>query len=142
MQQDFIKYIHEQENPRIKRERKTMEVMIRIYCKGKHSDTGRHFNSIYTGSKIIKLCSECECLYHYACERLIACPIRDEKPSCKNCTIHCYKPDMKENIRTVMRYAGPRMFYRHPILSIMHFIDNRNDIDVVKVKAVESERIF
>lgn len=131
-----MKNIHEKENPRLKRERKTMEVMLRIYCKGQHGNTGRHIKSINTGRKIISLCSECECLYHYACERLIACPMRDEKPSCKNCTIHCYKPDMKENIQTVMRYAGPRMFYRHPILSLMHFLDDRNDKKVEKEIAV------
>ena len=127
--------MHEQETPRLKRERKTMEVMIRIYCRGQHVDAGRHLKTIHTGSKSIKLCSECECLYNYACERLIACPIRDEKPSCQNCTIHCYKPEMKDNIREVMRYAGPRMFYRCPILFLMHFIDNRKSNDVVEEKA-------
>jgi len=30
---------------------------------------------------------------------------------------------MREKIRAVMRYAGSRMFYRHPILTLFHFID-------------------
>jgi hypothetical protein len=30
---------------------------------------------------------------------------------------------MKEKIRAVMRYAGPLMIYRHPILALFHFID-------------------
>jgi hypothetical protein len=32
---------------------------------------------------------------------------------------------MRERIREVMRYAGPRMPLRHPILSIFHFIDGK-----------------
>ncbi len=136
-----MKNINERESLRLKRERKTMEVMLRIYCSGQHGDIGRHVKTIHTGSKRIKLCTECECLYNYACERLIACPIRDEKPSCQNCTIHCYKPDVKENIRIVMRYAGPRMFYRHPILSLLHFLDNRNSKDDEKKKQPETVQV-
>jgi hypothetical protein len=30
---------------------------------------------------------------------------------------------MRERIRAVMRYAGPRMSYRHPILTLFHFWD-------------------
>ncbi|MFC2093216.1 nitrous oxide-stimulated promoter family protein [Bacteroidota bacterium] len=44
--------------------------------------------------------------------------------------------EMKENIRTAMRYAGPRMFYRHPILSLLHYLDNRNNKEVEKEVAV------
>ena len=36
--------------------------------------------------------------------------------------IHCYKPDMKEKMREVMRYAGPRMMWYHPIAAIKHLI--------------------
>ena len=35
--------------------------------------------------------------------RLDRCPFRDEKPTCSNCLVHCYKPDMRERIREVMR---------------------------------------
>jgi len=30
---------------------------------------------------------------------------------------------MRERIRAVMRFAGPRMFYRHPIMTLQHMID-------------------
>jgi hypothetical protein len=30
---------------------------------------------------------------------------------------------MREQIRTVMRYAGPRVIYAHPWLAVMHVID-------------------
>jgi hypothetical protein len=29
---------------------------------------------------------------------------------------------MRERIRQVMRYAGPRMLFNHPILSVFHLI--------------------
>jgi hypothetical protein len=32
---------------------------------------------------------------------------------------------MREKIKAVMRYAGPRMIYRHPILAGKHFL-NKN----------------
>jgi hypothetical protein len=30
---------------------------------------------------------------------------------------------MRENIRVVMRYSGPRMIYKHPIAAVWHMID-------------------
>ena len=61
----------------------------------------------------------------YADERLDACPFGQGKPACSDCLIHCYKKEMREQVRTVMRHAGPRMTYRHPYLALMHFVDGR-----------------
>lgn len=33
---------------------------------------------------------------------------------------------MKEKIRNVMRYSGPRMILHHPIMAIRHVIDKRH----------------
>ena len=44
------------------------------------------------------------------------------KTLCSACKVHCYKPEMREQIRTVMRWAGPRMLPVHPVLSIKHVI--------------------
>jgi hypothetical protein len=38
--------------------------------------------------------------------------------------IHCYKPAMREKIKNVMRYSGPRVTFRHPILALFHVIDS------------------
>ena len=35
----------------------------------------------------------------------------------------CYKPAQREQVKVIMRYAGPRMLLRHPVLAIMHKID-------------------
>ena len=44
------------------------------------------------------------------------------KTFCSACKVHCYQPEMREKIRTVMRWAGPRMLPVHPVLSIKHVI--------------------
>ena len=95
---------------RIARERKTISIMIRMYCLAHHQPDGG-------------LCTECAELEAYALERIDKCPFGWKKPTCANCPIHCYKPEMRERVRQVMRYAGPRMLLRHPSLAILHLID-------------------
>ena len=95
------------------REEKTIEVMISIYCYGNH------------GSRTIP-CSACENLLIYAKQRIKTCPLGEKKTTCAKCSIHCYKPEMREKIREVMRYAGPRMLYKHPLLALLHLFDGLN----------------
>ena len=93
------------------REKRTIEAMVTIYCRGKH------------GGK--KLCTECSELLSYCNGRLDLCPFKDEKPTCFNCTIHCYSPQMRERIRPVMHYSGPHLLLRHPILAVQHVADGK-----------------
>lgn len=94
----------------MKREKKTIQFMIMLYCRKLH----------YTSDGI---CSDCEELLDYAIRRLDRCPFRESKTTCANCRVHCYKPSMKEKIKQVMRYSGPKMTYYHPILALLHFFD-------------------
>ena len=51
---------------------------------------------------------------------------RSQKTICyinNNCPIHCYKPDRREQVKSVMKYSGPRMIFKHPIFAIRHIID-------------------
>lgn len=96
---------------RIQREKRTVSAMIVMYCRAHHSESQG-------------LCAECSKLRDYALARLDRCPFAGEKPTCARCPIHCYKPDMKAAIRGVMRYSGPRMLWRHPLLAMMHQIDS------------------
>ena len=140
-------------NKPLKREYKTIEAMISLFCRERH------------GTKKGELCPACRELLDYVHSRLDKCPYNtkshskgyrggeeeatqayetirrgaDEdankdsrmkaawyqgrKPTCAKCPIHCYKPAMREQIRDVMRYAGPRMLKRHPVLAIRHLLN-------------------
>jgi hypothetical protein len=109
-------------HPRMKRERKTVENMSNIYCRDQHKPEGG-------------LCQECRELAEYARMRLRNCPFQENKTTCGNCPIHCYKPYMREKIRAVMRYAGPRMMRHHPLLAIGHMIDGLRKEPGSKIKS-------
>ncbi len=42
---------------------------------------------------------------------------------CKKCTVHCYKPVMRERMRQTMRFAGPRMIFYSPWAAIRHLLN-------------------
>jgi hypothetical protein len=92
---------------RLARERRTIDAMIGIYCRDVHRSTPES-------------CAACGGLRAYARERLVKCPFGLDKPTCLNCTVHCYHGEMRERVRVVMRHAGPRMLLRHPILTLRH----------------------
>ena len=93
------------EHKRMKREKKTIGYMVEIYCKGHHDTHG-------------ELCSECKEFKEYAFMRLDKCPFQDKKSTCGKCVIHCYRPDMKEKVKKVMRYSGPTDAYTSPNSSL------------------------
>jgi hypothetical protein len=101
----------EKTHPRLLRERQTLEQMIAIYCRDSHAPA--------TGA----ICPDCQRLSDYSLARLRRCPFQENKPTCAKCTVHCYQPAMREQIRQVMRYAGPRMLLHHPILAVLHLLD-------------------
>ncbi len=100
------------EKKRLARERLTMSKMVGMYCSARHD-----------GSADI-LCESCQEFLDYAEIRLEKCPYGEDKPTCANCPIHCYKPARKAQASQIMRYAGPRMLLRHPLLAIAHQLDS------------------
>jgi len=95
---------------RLERERHTIQVMIALFCHGNHHTSDA-------------LCAECQQLQVYAMQRLDRCRYQTDKPTCAKCPTHCFKPVMRERIRQVMRYAGPRMLLHHPLLTARHYLD-------------------
>ena len=77
------------------KEQYVVEEMIRLYCRKKHPKEK---------------------------QRSQKCPFMEEKTFCANCKVHCYKPEMREQIRQVMRFSGPRMLLYHPVLAIWHLV--------------------
>ncbi|NCA71631.1 MAG: nitrous oxide-stimulated promoter family protein [Sphingobacteriia bacterium] len=106
---------------RIRREQKTIGAMLAIYCRDHHADRAP------AGAQPSQsgLCPDCAALLDYARRRLDSCPFQEDKPACNHCQVHCYSAKMRERVREVMRYAGPRMLRPHPILSLWHLIDAR-----------------
>ena len=103
-------------------EAEVMSMMIGIYCRGHH-----HANrSVASGSEP-SLCPDCRRLLTYARSRITACPRMDVKSFCSACPVHCYSREMREKIREVMRWSGPRMLLHHPLMTLHHmWIDYRS----------------
>ena len=94
----------------IDHEKRVVELMIRIFCRKKEKNT--------------LLCPDCVELLHYAHSRLDRCPFGEKKKACKQCAIHCYKPAMREKMKQVMRFSGPRMILYAPVEAIRHILNN------------------
>jgi hypothetical protein len=97
--------------------------MVADYCHGRHDDAARA--AARSEGADDGLCATCRQFLAYAEARLDHCPYGEDKPTCANCAIHCYKREPREFARAVMRYAGPRMMFRHPVLAVRHVIDGR-----------------
>jgi hypothetical protein len=96
---------------RLGREKRTIDIMIRLHCRAFHRQEVP--------------CPACRELIAYAVLRVDKCPWGAGKPVCGLCPIHCWRPDQREAIRRVMRWAGPRMLLRHPITTLRHLADAR-----------------
>ena len=103
---------------RLAREEKTIAAMIALYCRDHHA--GAPAAACDDG-----LCAECADLLDYARLRLGKCRYGAAKPACVGCETHCYRPAMRERVREVMSYSGPRMLKRHPVLAVAHLVDGR-----------------
>lgn len=101
-------------NAKRQREKDMVSEMIALYCKRNHKTKGA-------------LCPECENLKEYALMRSDKCPFMESKTFCSNCRVHCYKPEMREKIRKVMRFSGPRMIFHHPVMAVSHLIETKKE---------------
>jgi hypothetical protein len=98
------------ESRRIRREKQTIGVMIGMYCRARHGVPSA-------------LCNECGALLAYAHRKIDACVFHSHKPVCNGCRMHCYAQGMREEVRDVMRFSGPRMLVSHPVLGVLHMLD-------------------
>ena len=80
--------------------------MVRMYCR--HKEGNR------------ELCSDCAEVLDYANNRLSLCRFGNNKPTCRKCPVHCYNKEMRERIRAIMRWSGPRMLFYHPVEAVRH----------------------
>ena len=97
-----------------RREKAMVSEMIALYCRKKHGTRDG-------------LCPDCAALADYARQRSDRCPFMERKAFCSNCSVHCYKPEMREKIRAVMRFSGPRMLFVHPSAAIRHVMETNRE---------------
>lgn len=103
-------------------EAEVMSMMIAIYCRGHH-----HTHRTADATDASVLCPDCRRLLTYARSRIAACPRMDVKSFCSACPVHCYSREMREKVREVMRWSGPRMLLHHPLMTLHHmWIDYRS----------------
>ena len=103
-------------------EMEVMSMMIAIYCRGHH-----HTHRTADATDTSDLCPDCRRLLTYARSRIAACPRMDVKSFCSACPVHCYSHEMREKVREVMRWSGPRMLLHHPLMTLHHmWIDYRS----------------
>lgn len=95
---------------KLERERKTISNMVRIYCTKFHNPED-------------DLCDDCRDLAAYTVECVTRCPCGEDKPACGLCRTNCFREDYYSRITVIMRYAGPRMICKHPLLAFSHLLD-------------------
>lgn len=101
-------------NTKREREKEMVSLMIDLYCRKNH------------GCKE-EICPQCQELKEYAKMRSDKCPFMETKTFCSNCKVHCYNPEMREKIRKVMCFSGPRMIFYHPVSAIKHVIETKKE---------------
>lgn len=104
------------------REKEIVSDMILLYCQKQHKSIRKA-----SGLRKTELCPECAELESYARMRSDKCPFMETKTFCSNCKVHCYQPKMRERIRQVMRFSGPRMLFVHPVAAIRHVVESRRE---------------
>ena len=100
--------------------KETVGKLITIYCKKNHTNKDQ-------------LCDDCSKLLNYANLRLEKCIYGNNKPECKHCPVHCYKPIMRDKIKEVMRFVGPRLMFYDPIMFVKYIsvkIGKRKNIPI------------
>ncbi len=94
---------------RIQKEREIVKAMINLYCLKKHGCSE-------------DLCKECFSLLQYSWRKLENCKYGNMKTSCNKCPIHCYNANMRQKIRDVMRFSGPRLLFYRPFDFFRHIL--------------------
>lgn len=97
------------------KEKEILRLMVQLYCNG----------NCHIRAAGKTLCPQCQELLSYAERRVDTCRFMETKTFCSNCKVHCYKKEMRERVRNVMRYSGPRMIMYHPIWAVRHLVESK-----------------
>jgi len=114
--------------PLTRKEIKDLKVLLQftaVYCRVKHDDdksvvsTDEHALQGLP-FQMYPVCKECRDFLLYAFERRLRCPL-EEKPLCKHCPVHCYKPEYRKKVREIMRFSGQHLIMRGRLDLLWHY---------------------
>lgn len=96
------------------KDRKTLEAIGRIYCSAHHD-----------GPKdVAGLCAACRKAVDTTLSRTASCPY-GHVGNCQDCLLHCQRGEAQAQIQEIMRYAAPRMAFRHPLMALEYLRKKR-----------------
>lgn len=117
------------EQPLTRRELKDLKILAlftAVYCAAHHD--GPRAAPDVGDAQLRRLplhkypvCAECSAFLGYAFERRLRCPL-EEKPACKHCPVHCYKPGHRERVREIMRFSGRHLIRRGRLDLLWHYL--------------------
>ena len=104
-----------------KKDIKLLGKFVEVYCSTKHRDAETGRISLPSGLGERDACQECRSFLEYAIAKRLKCPLEAEKPTCKNCRIHCYDPPRREKIREIMAYSGRKLMMKGRLDYLWHY---------------------
>lgn len=93
---------------KIDKDRRTLEAIGSIYCRGNHDAIEKDAAG---------MCPECREAIEQTLARAASCP-HGHEGNCQDCETHCQRGEAQLRIKAIMKYAAPRMAFRHPIMTI------------------------
>lgn len=96
-----------------------------VYCNVHHDDVKSPLlldEPAFAGLPLDRypVCVSCRQFLVYAFERRLRCPL-EEKPACKHCQVHCFKPGHREKVREIMRFSGQYLIKRGRLDLLWHY---------------------
>jgi hypothetical protein len=140
------RFVEKMADPKARADTRLLGDFAVIYCRGVHGDVHRSplvsdavGLGVY-GRAAPAVCDECAELLRYAEKRRAYCP-KDPKPFCSHCDTHCYSGGMRDRMREVMRYAGPRsLFHGHAIDGVKHLLEGRTARKAAAIAAADTTK--
>ncbi|MEN8687968.1 MAG: nitrous oxide-stimulated promoter family protein [Desulfuromonadales bacterium] len=117
-----------QSQPLSRKEIKDLRVLLQftsVYCKANHAGRKTVIETAEAEFRRLPLarfptCNECREFLLYAFERRLRCPLQ-EKPACKHCQVHCFRPGHREKVREIMRFSGQFLIRRGRLDLLWHY---------------------
>ena len=111
--------VAKEDRPLTAKELKDLKVLLQftsVYCSVNHPEIKSCVTTDELGLQRLPLakypvCEDCAEFLLYAFERRLRCPL-EEKPACKHCTVHCFRPGHREKVREVMKFSGQYLIRR------------------------------